>query len=42
MGWVFAAPDEDGDAAGRIRWMHTLGFEAASDPDPWPIMGRWT
>lgn len=40
--WVFAAPDEAGDAAGRIRWMHTLGFEATADPDPWPVMGRWT
>ncbi|MEU0493455.1 GNAT family N-acetyltransferase [Nocardiopsis sp. NPDC006139] len=42
VGWVFAAPDEDGDAAGRLRWVHALGFEATSDPDPWPVMGRWT
>ena len=42
VAWVFAAPDEDGDAAGRIRWMHVLGFEATADPDPWPVMGRWT
>lgn len=40
--WVFAAPDEAGDAVGRIRWMHTLGFEAVAEPDEdWPIMGRW-
>ncbi|MFL1430222.1 MULTISPECIES: GNAT family N-acetyltransferase [unclassified Nocardiopsis] len=42
VGWVFAAPDEDGDALGRLRWVHACGFEATSDPDPWPIMGRWT
>lgn len=41
--WVFAAPDEDGDAAGRLQWMHVLGFEAVAEPDEdWPIMGRWT
>lgn len=40
--WAFAAPDEDGDAAGRLRWVHACGFEATDDPDPWPIMGRWT
>ena len=42
VGWVFAAPDENGDAAGRIRWIHACGFEATADPDPWPVMGRWT
>lgn len=40
--WVFAAPDEDGDAAARLQWVHAMGFEATSDPDPWPVMGRWT
>lgn len=41
VGWVFAAPDEDGDAAGRLQWMHVLGFEAVAEPDEdWPIMGR--
>lgn len=42
VAWVFAAPDEDDDAAGRLRWVHACGFEATADPDPWPIMGRWT
>lgn len=42
VAWVFAAPDEDGDAAGRLQWVHACGFEATDDPDPWPIMGRWT
>ena len=42
VAWVFAAPDEDGDAAARLRWVHACGFEATDDPDPWPVMGRWT
>jgi GNAT superfamily N-acetyltransferase len=42
VGWVFAAPDEAGDAVGRLQWMHVLGFEAVAEPDEdWPIMGRW-